>query len=189
MTLRDPLNNTIAATVTDGQINVTNPAPTLSSISPTTKAVGDAQFSLTVNGTNFIDGVSTVNLNGSPRSTSFVSSIQLTATIPASDLLTAGSRNITVVNAGPGGGTTGPQTLTVDKGSTSTAVNGAPNPSYSGESVLFTATVTPSGATGSVDFKEGAVVLGTGTITTGSATFSTTALTPGAHTIHGSVQR
>jgi lysophospholipase L1-like esterase len=160
-----------------------HPVPTVTSIVPAAKAVGDALFSLTVNGTNFMNGVSTVNLNSSPRATSFVNSTQLTATVLAVDLLTAGSRSITVVNAPPGGGTSSVQTLTVDKATTTTALNGSPNPSNSGQSVLFTAIVTPSVATGSVAFFGGAVSLGTGLITAGSATLSTMAIPPGVHMI------
>ena len=47
-------------------VTVNNPAPTTSSISPSTKNAGDAAFTLTVNGTNFVHA-STVNFNGSPK--------------------------------------------------------------------------------------------------------------------------
>ncbi len=159
-----------------------HPVPTLSSIVPTTKVVGDAPFSLTVDGTNFMNGVSTVNLNNSPRPTTYVSSTQLTATISALDLETAGSRSITVVNAPPGGGTSSAVTLTVNKGPTFTVLNGSPNPSHSGEMVTFTATVTPSVATGSVEFFDGTVSLGTGPLNDGSATLLA-GLLPGVHTV------
>ncbi|MEA2987535.1 MAG: hypothetical protein QOG83_246 [Alphaproteobacteria bacterium] len=69
---------------------------------------------------------------------------------------------------------------------TTTAVTGTPNPSVSGQSVTFTATVTPAGAgtpTGTVTFKDGATTLGTGTLSSGSAGFSTAALGVGGHTI------
>ena len=91
------------------------PVPTTTSISPTTKTVGDAGFTLTVNGTNFVSGASVVRLDGANRTTTFVSSNQLTATIPASDLTTAGGKSITVFNPTPGGGTSNAQTLTVNK--------------------------------------------------------------------------
>src|SRR5207249_5307160 len=60
-----------------------NAAPTISSLSPTCATAGGPQFTLTVNGTNFVSG-STVNWNGSPLTTTFVSSTKLTATVPAS---------------------------------------------------------------------------------------------------------
>ncbi len=91
------------------------PLPTTTSISPTTKTVGDAGFTLTVNGANFASGASVVRLDGADRTTAFVSTTQLTATIPASDLATAGVKNVTVFNPVPGGGTSNAQTLTVVK--------------------------------------------------------------------------
>src|SRR5436309_341319 len=76
--------------------------------------VGDAAFTLTVNGTNFISGVSVVQFAGSARTTTFVNSTQLTASIPATDLTTAGTFNITVFNPTPGGGTSNAQIFTVN---------------------------------------------------------------------------
>ncbi len=89
-----------------------NPIPTTTSISPSSKTVGDAQFTMTVSGTNFISS-SVVQFAGSNRATTFVSSTQLTATILASDLMTAGQFNITVFNPTPGGGTSNAQIFTV----------------------------------------------------------------------------
>ncbi len=91
---------------------VINPLPTTTSISPTNKIVG-ATFTLTVNGTNFVS-TSVVQFAGSNRTTSFVNSTQVTATILASDLTTAGTFNITVFNPTPGGGTSNAQVLTVN---------------------------------------------------------------------------
>src|SRR5262249_39260842 len=47
---------------------------------------------------------SVVNWNGSARATTFVTSSQLTATILASDIATASTASVTVVNSSPGGG-------------------------------------------------------------------------------------
>src|SRR5439155_7977770 len=87
-----------------------NPVPTTSSLSPTSRFVGDGAFTLTVNGTNFIAG-SVVRWVGSDRTTTFVSPTQLTASIPATDLATTGSKTITVFNPTPGGGTSNSQTF------------------------------------------------------------------------------
>jgi len=76
--------------------------PTTTSITPTSKISGDAGFTLTVNGTNFLNGTSTVMWNRSPRITTYVSATQLTATIPAIDITTAGTASVTVYNAGAG---------------------------------------------------------------------------------------
>ncbi|MGD1044906.1 MAG: choice-of-anchor D domain-containing protein [Bacteroidota bacterium] len=89
-----------------------NPIPTTTSITPASKNAGDAQFSMTVNGTNFLS-TSKVRLGGTDRTTSYVSSTQLTATIPASDMTTAETYNITVFNPTPGGGTSNAQIFMV----------------------------------------------------------------------------
>ncbi len=60
---------------------------------------GSPAFTLTVNGTNFVSG-STVRWNGANRTTTFVNSSQLTAAIPASDIVTSGTASITVQNPG-----------------------------------------------------------------------------------------
>jgi hypothetical protein len=91
---------------------VLNPVPTTTSISPTSKNIGDSGFTLTVNGTNFISS-SVINFNGGARTTTYVSATQLTTSILTSDLTTAGSFNITVTNGTPGGGTSNIQTFVV----------------------------------------------------------------------------
>lgn len=65
---------------------------------------GGPQFTLTVNGTGFVSG-SVVQWNGNALATQFVSSSQLTARVPASDIATAGTGWVTVVNPASGGGT------------------------------------------------------------------------------------
>ena len=62
-----------------------NPVPTITSIAPTSVQVNGAQFTLTVNGTNFVNG-SIVRVNNIDRATTFGSANQLTATILASDI-------------------------------------------------------------------------------------------------------
>ena len=92
---------------------VGNPLPTTESISPTTANVGGIAFSDTVTGTNFTAG-SIVRVNGSNRTTTFISSTQVVATILASDIDSAGTDTIRVFNPTPGGGTSNPQILTVN---------------------------------------------------------------------------
>ncbi len=70
---------------------------------PGQKAPGSAAFTLTVNGTGFVSGA-TVNWNGNARTTTFVSSSRVTASITATDVATAGTANVTVTNPAPGGG-------------------------------------------------------------------------------------
>jgi hypothetical protein len=68
--------------------------------------------------------------------------------------------------------------------STSTTVTTSRNPSVYGAPVTFTATVSPTAATGTVTLLDGATSIGTGTLTSaGVATFTTSALTTGVHSI------
>jgi hypothetical protein len=60
----------------------------------------------------------------------------------------------------------------------------SPNPARVGQPVLMTATV-PLGVTGTVQFVEGTTVLGTGTISGTTATFTTTSLAIGTHLVKG----
>ena len=108
----------VAATHGRGMFETTvalssNPAPTTSGLSPTSATAGGATFTLTVNGTNFVNGGSTVQWGGAGLATTFVSATQLTAQVPATDIASAGTPSVTVVNAAPGGGTSGSQTFTV----------------------------------------------------------------------------
>ncbi len=76
-------------------------------------------------------------------------------------------------------------TATVDAASTSTTLNGSGGTAQYGQLVTFTATVA-SGAltpTGTVNFFEGGVFLGSDTLTNGRATFNTSTLTSGGHNI------
>jgi hypothetical protein len=92
---------------------VSNPSPTLTTISPTSATAGAAPLTLTVNGTNFVYN-SIVRFNGSDRLTTYVNSTQLTANITAADLAVAGTPPVTVFNPTPGGGTSGGATFTIN---------------------------------------------------------------------------
>ncbi len=102
----------VAATFTISAAS--NPAPTITSLSPSNTPVGQLPTNslLTVNGTNFI-ATSTVSFNGNPRATHFVSASQLTATVLASDVATAGGIIVKVSNPSPGGGVSAGATFTV----------------------------------------------------------------------------
>jgi len=93
-----------------------NPVPVASSLAPTSVAAGSANFTLTVNGSNFIGG-SIVRWNGADRTTTFVNGTQLMAAITAADVAAQGTRTVTVFNPAPGGGTSGNLTFTIDAAS------------------------------------------------------------------------
>ena len=86
------------------------PWPAIASFSPPSSTVSGPAFTLTVNGFNFVSG-STVQWNGSSRTTTFVNSTKLTALIPASDLTTVSIATVTVSN--PGGAISSGMTFTV----------------------------------------------------------------------------
>jgi hypothetical protein len=74
--------------------------------------------------------------------------------------------------------------FTIDPASTTTALASSANPSALGANVTFTATVTPSGATGTIQFYADGATLGSSvTLSGGEATVSTAALLAGTHTI------
>jgi len=87
---------------------VTGPAytltPVLSSLSPQSAQRGGGAATLTVTGFNFVP-TSTINWNGTPLPTTFVSSTQLSASVAASLVTKFGSAQVTVSNGAPGGGT------------------------------------------------------------------------------------
>jgi hypothetical protein len=81
-----------------------NPVPLINNpLVPASAVPGGASFTLTANGTGFVSG-SVVNWNGTALATTFVSGSQLTATVPATDLATASTASVTVINPPPGGG-------------------------------------------------------------------------------------
>lgn len=79
-----------------------NTNPAISSLSPSGAVVGGGDFTLTVLGSNF-GSSSTVLWNGSARTTTAVSSTQLTAAIGAADLAAVATVNVTVQNPGAAG--------------------------------------------------------------------------------------
>jgi len=107
-----------------------------------------------VNGANFVSGA-VVNWNGSARSTSFVSGVQLTATITAADIATNGTASVTVTS---GGITTGALTFAIN--AAGPAITTLSPTSASLGSGAFTLTVNGSG------FVNGATVFWNGSART-----------------------
>ena len=68
------------------------------------------------------------------------------------------------------------------QGNSSVTVASSQNPSTPAASVTFTATLS-AGATGTVTFMDGTTVLGPGTVSGSTASFSTSALSVGTHSI------
>lgn len=117
-----------------------NPAPTLSSLNPTSVATNGAPFTLTLTGTGFIPS-STVVFNGSDVTTAYVDASTLTARIPT--LAAAGGYAVLVRNPAPGGGVSNALTLTAANTSGPTLTGLDPVRAVAG--MAFTLTVTGSG--------------------------------------------
>jgi uncharacterized repeat protein (TIGR03803 family) len=126
-----------------------------------------------------LTGATSVTFNGLEAAFNVVSSSEITATVPMG--ATAGYVTVTT----PSG------TLTTNVAfllsttliATTTTLTSSPNPSVVGEPVTFTAVVSsgagapPNGET--ISFQKGATVLGTGTLSGGSASFTTSTLSVG----------
>ncbi|WP_216690203.1 IPT/TIG domain-containing protein [Hymenobacter siberiensis] len=189
-------SGTIAVTTAGGMATSTgtftvvapNPLPVISSLTPATAVAGAAAFTLTLNGTGFYSG-SVVSFNGTALATTFVSATQLTASVPAAAIATAGTCGVTVINAAPGGGTSAGATFTVTV-PVPTITSFTPTTGGPGTSVTITGT-NFTGATvvriGSFNVPNFTVVNAT-TITlvlpagTGSVTGLLTVTTPGGTT-------
>jgi hypothetical protein len=78
--------------------------PSVAELAPDNVNAGSPGFMLTINGTNFnTDAV--VKWNGTSQTTTYITGKQLTAAIPATNVATAGTASVTVMNPGrPGGG-------------------------------------------------------------------------------------
>jgi hypothetical protein len=188
------------ATAGPASVTVTNPAPgggtsnaqtftinnpsnlTITSLSPASATAGSAGFTLTVNGTGFVSGA-TVQFNGANRTTTFVSSTQVTAAILAADIATAGTASVTVTNPAPGGGASNALTFTINSPSSLTITSLSPSSTTAG-GVAFTLTVNGTG------FVSGAVVKFGGVAKTTTFTSATqlTAAIAAADIASGGVQ-
>ncbi|MEW2435599.1 Ig-like domain-containing protein, partial [Streptomyces caniferus] len=132
------------------------------------------------------DGVTTVSLTGTLSGGS--------TSVSTNGLVTAGVYSVTATYGGDGNftGSVGADTQTVAPATTATVVSSSPDPSVVGETVTFTATVTPvlPGAgtpTGTVNFlvTDGVTTVSlTGTLSGGTVSVSTNGLvTAGTYTV------
>jgi len=77
--------------------------PSITGINPASIYAGDPEFTLTVNGNNFVNGKSTVWFNGKSMTTTFIDENQLVASVLTNDILSAGNYKVTVFNTSGGG--------------------------------------------------------------------------------------
>jgi len=158
-------------------IGLTTPAPVLTSLSPSSGPVG---VSVVIAGSNFT-GATAVRFNGTAASSYVVnSSTQITAVVAPGT--TSGPATVITPY-----GTSNGLIFSITSASTSTTVVSSANPSISGQSVTFTATVANTNGsatpTGTVSFRDGGAILGSGALSGGVATFTTSTLSVGNHSI------
>ncbi|MGH9739881.1 MAG: InlB B-repeat-containing protein [Candidatus Acidiferrales bacterium] len=77
--------------------------PEITGLTPNAVAAGAAAFTLNISGTNFVSK-SVVLVNGNARTTTFVNATSVQATLGASDVASAGTLQISVLNPPPDGG-------------------------------------------------------------------------------------
>jgi NHL repeat len=114
--------------------------PSLSSLAPNSAIAGSPAFTLTVNGSGFLNGA-TVLWNGTALVTTYVSGNQLTATVPAALIAAPGNANATIVD--PGGTLSAPLRFIISA-ATPTIIGLIPNSLTVGGG-QFTLTVNGSG--------------------------------------------
>lgn len=113
----------------------------LASLAPSFVTAGGPAYVQTLVGTGF-SADSTVRWNGSPRSTTFVSTTQLQAAVSAADIAAIGTASLSVANGGATPATSGALTLTIGK-PTGDAVAYQINPQHNG-SVNFANVIDPT---------------------------------------------
>jgi hypothetical protein len=104
----DPAGNRLMLTV-----EIPNPLPVVSSITPAATVAGAGGFALQVAGSQFVAS-SVVQWNGSARTTSYVSATALSASISAADVAAVGTAAVTVLNPTPGGGVSNELVFTIN---------------------------------------------------------------------------
>jgi hypothetical protein len=162
---------TVAFTATPNPASYCAPVTLRATVSPPAGATGQPTGSVT-----FTDGsttLATVALaNG--VATYFTSSLAvgvhgLTASYSGDQVYSPASATVS---------------LTVAQSATSTTLAVTPNPSTFGQSLTLTATVTSAcGVSGAVTFLDGANTVGTAQLSNGTASFSTSTLTAGSHSL------
>ena len=164
-------------TVNQDGTAVSNPLPAITTLQPSGATAGSGAFTLTVNGSGFING-SVVNFNGNPRTTTYVSANQVTAAILATDVATAGKPPVTVINPTPGGGTSNVVDFNITAALITPTVTVSPSPASITTKQSLTVTITVAGGSGNP------TPTGSVTLTSGSYTSAATTLSSGSTTIN-----
>ncbi|MGA2511120.1 MAG: Ig-like domain repeat protein [Candidatus Acidiferrales bacterium] len=130
--------------------------------------ISGAPVSFTVSGANSATGTATTDASGTAQ-------FSYSGTNPGQDSIVATSNNLT--------SNTAAETWTSTLAATTTTVASSLNPATVGQSVTFTATVSGSSPTGTIQFLDGSTSLGTAGLTAGGAALAVSSLSAGTHSI------
>jgi hypothetical protein len=92
---------------------VNNPVPAVTSLQPSMVLAGAAATDVLITGTGFVP-TSGVTVNGGVRTVMYTSATQISVSLSAADLASAGTLNVVATNAAPGGGSSPAVTFAVD---------------------------------------------------------------------------
>ncbi|HEY1474866.1 MAG TPA: Ig-like domain repeat protein, partial [Pseudolabrys sp.] len=190
ITAKDTVTASISGT--SNAINVGGGAATHFTVAAPATATAATPFSFTVTALDASNNVATAYTG-----TVHFTSSDATATLPANSTLnsgvgsfsatlkTDGLQTITATDTVTASITGTLNTINVGHKASSTTLTSSQNPSSGGQPVTFTATVagSPGTPTGTVTFADGATALATVTMAGGTASFTTSSLTIGVHTI------
>ncbi len=174
-----PSSNSVTVTATSqadttksasATVSLAYPMPTLSSVSPTYVTVDSPATTLTLTGTGFTKA-SAVSFNSSALTTSYISSTQLTAMLPAADEGTEGQFNLAVANPSPGGGASSAMQLNVVGGALTVKIIDLPSGTPgnvtvtgpNGLNLVLTSSQTITGAEGTYNVTAKGVAVGSST--------------------------
>ena len=119
-------------------LQVDNPLPTITGLTPSSTVVGTVPPTISVAGTGFVP-TTVIDVNGSGRTTTYVSSVQVNVTLNATDIVAPGGLSLTAVNSAPGGGNS--------TAATEMVVNPAPGVGTISPNQVLTGTTTPTQVT------------------------------------------
>jgi N-acetylneuraminic acid mutarotase len=172
--------NYAAASSTAVSVTVSKAAQTIKFTAPSSVTYGVAPIALSATG----------GASGQPVTFTVTSG---PATVSASTLTITGAGSVVVTanqagNSNYAAATAVQQTIKVNKATTTASLTASPTTIAPAASIIFTATLTNVGATptGSVTFMDGKTQLGTGALSGGVATYTTTKLATGSHSVTAS---
>jgi hypothetical protein len=176
----DATHNGSSGSVTFSVLTATSTALTL--VNPTAPVNTPVQFNAQVSpagatgSVRFLDGANVL----------FVVPVSAGAASLTVSSLAVGVHSIRAEFVGSGsyaGSTSGTLTQTITSTASSVTAVSSPSPSTYGQTVTMTATVTPAAATGTVQFRDSGVLLGTVNLVNGIAVYTTNTLTAGTHNL------